>query len=248
MRHGNSSVRAAALRRYAGIGPGDLRDVLEESIYDSSREARDAAAHLLGSLFEESARERWRRVIDSGAPERIRVAVTALSYVSETEDIARLEPFLDDPVASIRAAALRGLVHAKARGCDEYYLRALCDPSGLVVRHALRMMAKEGQLLGLAEIQQSHARASNERVRRQLIRAARLMGKWEALIFLLSLLATVDASVALEEIHRWLQLSNRRFTALDSETRATITKRLAEVGQSTDARLAAQIEEVMRYC
>ena len=72
-------------------------------------------------------------------------------------------------------------------------MRALRDQSGLVVRRALSLLAKEGQLLGCAELQQAYASAQSERVRRQLIRAARLMGKWDALVFLLPLLSTSDA-------------------------------------------------------
>ncbi len=228
------------MRRYASLGSEDLREQLEESIFDSSRGPRDAAAHLLESLFHSSALQRWRQVIDAGASKPLTVVVTAMSYVAEFEDVERLEPFLNDPIARTRAAALRGLVRAKASKCDEYFMRALRDQSGLVVRRALSLLAKEGQLLGCAELQ-------NERVRRQLIRAARLMGKWDALVFLLPLLSTSDALVAHEEIDRWLQTTNRRFAALDPEIRTIITKHLDELSQSTDVRQRLQIAEIMRH-
>jgi hypothetical protein len=247
IRHRNSAVRAAALRRYASLGSEDLREHLEESIFDSSRGPRDAAAHLLESLFHSSALQRWRQVIDAGASKPLPVVVTAMSYVAEFEDVERLEPFLDDPIARTRAAALRGLARAKASKCDEYFMRALRDQSGLVVRRALSLLAKEGQLLGCAGLQQAYASAQNERVRRQLIRAARLMGKWDALVFLLPLLSTSDALVAHEEIDRWLQTTNRRFAALDPEIRTIITKHLDELSQSTDARQRLQIAEIMRH-
>jgi hypothetical protein len=202
---------------------------------------------LLESLFHRSARQRWRQVIDAGASEQIAVVVTAMSYVAESEDVQRLEPFLDDPIARTRAAALRGLVRTKASKCDEYFMRALRDQSGLVVRRAMSLLAKEGQLLGCEELQQAFASAQSERVRRQLIRAARLMAKWDALVFLLPLLSTSDELVAHEEIDRWLQTTNRRFAALDPETRTIITKHLDQLSQSTYASQRLQIAEIMRH-
>jgi hypothetical protein len=97
------------------------------------------------------------------------------------------------------------------------------------------------------EIQQAYTSAQSERVRRQLIRAARLMEKWDALVFLLPLLSTSDAPVAHEEINRWLQTTNRRFAALDPAIRLIITKYLDELSQSTDARQRLQIAEIMRH-
>jgi|HubBroStandDraft_1064217.scaffolds.fasta_scaffold01793_12 HEAT repeat protein len=247
IRHRNSAVRAAALRHYASLGTENLREELEESIFDSSRGPRDAAAYLLQSLFHLSARDRWRQVIDAGPGERLRVAVTAVSYVAESGDVERLEPFLDDPTARIRAAALRGLIRAKAGRSDEYFMRALRDQSGLVVRHAMSLVSKEGQLLGRAELEHAYASAQSEAVRRQLVRGARLLEKWDTLRFLLPLLSTSEALVAREEVTRWIQSANRRFAGPDPEDRRVISQYLAELGQSTDARQRLQILEIMRH-
>jgi hypothetical protein len=247
IRHRNSAVRAVALRHYASLGTENLREELGESIFDSSRGPRDAAAYLLESLFQLSARERWRQVIDAGLSKRLLVAVTALSYIAESGDVERLEPFLDDPAARIRAAALRGLVRAKAVRSDEYFVRALGDQSALVVRHAMSLLSREGQLLEPAELEQAYARAQSEPIRRQLVRGARLLEKWEAIRFLLPLLSTSDAPVAHEEVNRWIQSANRRFVAADPETRRVLSQYLAELGQSTDARQRLQILEIMRH-
>jgi hypothetical protein len=245
--HRSSSVRSAALRSCASFGSSNLRARLEESIFDSSRGPRDAAGHLLETLFHVSARERWRKVIDTGTSGHLPVAVTAMSYVAELEDVNRLEPFLDDPVARTRSAALRGLVRAKASKCDDYFMDALRDQSGLVVRWALILLSKEGQLLGRGELAQAYASAQSERVRWQLIRGARLMGKWDALMFLLPLLSTSDGLIAYEEINRWLGASNRRFSPLDPETRVIIKKHLSDAGQSTDGPQLHLIAEIMKH-
>ena len=70
--------------------------------------SRDAAAHLLESLFHSSALQRWRQVIDAGASKPLPVVVTAMSYVAEFEDVERLEPFLDDPICADARGCLAG--------------------------------------------------------------------------------------------------------------------------------------------
>ncbi len=217
--HKSAAVRADAVRRYASVGASDLRERLEAVLFDRSRGPRDAAAYLLNNLFQISARGIWRRVIDSGTDGRVHIIVTALSTAAEPEDAARFVPFLNDPSARLRAVALRGLARAKAPRFDEYVMAALQDQSGLVVRCALNMLSREGQLLDREPLERAYAGALTQRVRRQLIRAAPLLGKWEALAFLLPLASAEDSALVGEEIDHWLQSANRRFTALDAETR-----------------------------
>jgi hypothetical protein len=111
----------------------------------------------------------------------------------------------------------------------------------------MSLLSREGQLVEPAELEQAYARAQSEPIRRQLVRGARLLEKWEAIRFLLPLLSTSDAPVAHEEVNRWIQSANRRFVAPDPETRRAISQYLAEFGQSTDALQRLQILEIMRH-
>jgi hypothetical protein len=245
MRHNNAAVRADAVRKYAAMESGDLRVELERAIFDSSRGPRDAAAYWLGRLFHGSAPQRWRVAIDSRDEAHVHIGVTALSYVAELEDVARLSPFLDHSSARIRALALRGLIRAKSPRADDWLRQALNDSSGLVVRCALNLLARDGQLLTRAELESAYGGASNDRVRRQLLRASRRLEKWDALLFLVPLLSSADAGIAGEEIDHWLEAANRRFTALDSGTRASLMAHLAQITPGGLDRRWQRLDQVM---
>jgi hypothetical protein len=246
IQHKSAAVRAYALRRHAATKPGDLLGELESGIFDSSRGPRDAAAYLLDHLFQVSARESWREAIDSGDGGRLYIALMALSYEAEAEDTDRMVPFLGNSSARIRAIALRGLVRAKSARADESLLQSLSDPSGLVVRCALDLLSRDGQLLEKTELEKSYSKASNERVRRQLIRGARLLAKWDALEFLLHLVSSLDVVTAEEEIDRWFRGANRRFTALEAGTRARLKDFLEEIPLHLRNSRWQRVEEVVR--
>jgi hypothetical protein len=245
LRHKNAAVRADAVRKYAALEPADLRSKLDAIIFDGSRGPRDAAAYLLMQLFHVSALQSWRLAIDLEAPRRVHAALAALSYVAEPEDAGRLVPFLQDSSARMRAMALLGLARTKSPTFDRYVQQALNDSSGLVVRCALKALSREGQLLGLRDLANAYLAASSERVRRQLIRAARLLGKWDALAFLLPLLSGQDSVVTREEIDRWLQAANRRFTALDSARRSSLQAQLAETSLDRRDRQWRRLDELL---
>jgi hypothetical protein len=247
LEHGSAAVRTYALRTYEELGATDLREVLERALFDVSRGARDAAAYLLNERFGESARQRWRAAIDSRDERRAPIAVIALAYAAEEEDAERLTPFLEHAAARIRAFALRGLVRAKAPRSEEFLARGLRDPSGLVVRVALKLFSKEGPSLDLFTLEHAYASAPSEAVRRRLLHGSRVLGKWETLSFLLPLMSSADAAITSGEINRWLQASNRRFTPLDSAVRVKLAGELRRLQDSAPSPRWAELKGILLH-
>jgi len=233
LEHKSAAVRTYALRAYAERGRSDLLGVLKRIIFDASRGPRDAAAYLLDKRYGQPALKSWRAAIDSKDERKVPIAVNALAYTAEAEDVDRLTPYLRHPVARIRALALRGLVRAKAPRSEEFLTQALRDASGLVVRVALRLLSKEGPLLDMGILEQAYASAPSGPVRRQLLHGSRVLGKWDTLAFLLPLMETPDAPFAAAEIDRWLLASNRRFTPVDAEMRVKLDARVRKLQEAT---------------
>jgi hypothetical protein len=173
--------------------------------------------------------------------------VNALAYAAEEEDIERLTRFLRHPAARIRLYALRGLVRAKAPRSEEFLSQALRDASGLVVRFACNLLSKEGQLLDLRTLENAFALAPSEAVRRQLLHGSRLLGKWDTLAFLLPLMASADAAIASEEINRWFQSANRRFTPLDSRVRESLETQLQKLDEAAPSQRWAQLKGILAH-
>ena len=246
LRHSDSEVRAQALRLFAQFGTADLHEVLEGFLFDNSRGPRDAAVFLLDQHFKESALKHWREAIDAGASLRRNIAVAALSYAAESEDVSRLTPFLKDPSARLRAFTLRGLVRADGAHAEKYLVSALRDASAFVVRFAMSLTSKHGQLFALKDLQEAFQSSLSEATRRQLSFASRLLGKWDSLEFLLWLATVHRWDISAVGLDRWLLSANRRFTSLDENTRVRLLSQLHEVaGRITDGRWS-RVEIVLR--
>jgi HEAT repeat protein len=245
--HRSAAVRTYVLRIYEELGAPDLHELLERALFDSSRGPRDAAAYLLDQRFGESARQHWRAAIDSRDEGKAPIAVNALAYAAEEDDIERLTPFLRHPVARVRAYALRGLIRAKAQRSEDFLSDAIRDMSGLVVRVALKLLSKEGALLDLNTIAQAYASASSEAVRRQLLHCSRVLGKWDTLAFLLPLMLTGDAPFAAAEIDRWLLSSNRRFTRVDPLMRVKLVADVRKLQEAAPSPRWAQLLGIVAH-
>jgi HEAT repeat protein len=246
LRHSHSGVRAQALRMYAELGPADLREVLEAFLFDAARGPRDAAVFLLDQRFKDAALRHWREALDSKTSVHRHTALVALSYAAEPEDVGRLEAFLKDSSARIRAFALRGLVRADAARVEQYLVAALKDASAFVIRYALYLASKQKQLFALKDLQDAFEFASTDATRRQLSFASRLLGKWESLEFLFWLTTVEWWGIASVGIERWLVAANRRFTSLDENTRSRLLNQLREVAAKVPDNRWPRIEVILR--
>lgn len=245
LRHSHAGVRAQALRLYAELGTADLREVLEAFLFDAARGPRDAAVFLLDQRFKDAALRHWREALDSKTSVHRHIALLALSYAAGPEDVGRLEPFLKDSSARIRAFALRGLVRADAAQADQYLVAALKDSSAFVIRYALYLASKHSQLFALEDLREACEFASTEATRRQLSFASRLLGKWDSLEFLFWLTTVEWWGIASVGIDRWLVAANRRFTSLDEHTRVRLLDQLQEVAARVPDARWSQIEDIL---
>jgi HEAT repeat protein len=246
LRHSHSGVRAQALRLYAELGPAELREVLEAFLFDAARGPRDAAVFLLDQRFKEAALRHWREALDSQTAVRRHIALVALSYAAEPEDVGRLKPFLKDSSARIRAFALRGLVRADAARAEEYLVAALKDASAFVIRYSLYLASKQKQLFALKDLQEAFESSPSEATRRQLSFASRLLGKWDSLEFLFWLTTVEWWGIASVGIDRWLAAANRRFTSLDEHTRVRLLDQLQEVAARVPDDRWSRVEVILR--
>jgi HEAT repeat protein len=246
LRHPNSEVRAQALRLFAQLEPADLREQLGKLLFDASRGPRDVAVYLLDQHFKESGLKHWRDAIDSGTPYKRHIALAALSYAAAPEDVSRLQSFIREPSARVRACALRGLVRADAPHADQYLVAALKDSSAFVIRYALNLTSKQNQLFALKDLKGAFETAPSEATRRQLSFAARLLGKWESLEFLFWLTMTRGLAISGVGFDRWLVAANRRFTSLDENTRSRLLGLLQDVAARVPDARWSRIEMVLR--
>jgi hypothetical protein len=135
----------------------------------------------------------------------------------------------------VRAFALRGLWRIGAPDCPGLLDEALLDGSLQFVRTALDIYSRGRELPRRETLEIALARATDPGLRHRLISGARMLGKWEALTFLLARYMECGALAdpALDSaLQRWELAFNRSFAQLRAEQRTEISRALASLRNS----------------
>jgi hypothetical protein len=226
-------VRADALRRYVRANHSDAGDVLRIALFDPARAPRNVAAFELQRTFGEQALPQWRAAFDQARSSA--VVIAALAEHGEDVDEPRLRQGLTHRRARVRAFALRGLWRIGAPDCPGLLDEALLDGSLQFVRTALDIYSRGRELPRRETLEIALARATDPGLRHRLISGARMLGKWEALTFLLARYMECGALAdpALDSaLQRWELAFNRSFAQLRAEQRTEISRALASLRNS----------------
>lgn len=222
-RHAHAGVRASALRLRDSLhsDPGRLRKALR----DGSRSVRNAAAYLLKKRYEESPLPLWRKLFDKGDSLDFKAAATALAEHGEAEDRERLESLLAHPSARLRAMAVHALVRFKSQSLQMQLDAALRDASPRVLRESVKSHQRAFVQITAERLRSVYAEARSRAARIALLNAARGIGKWHELAFLLEL--TKNEDVGFFEFLRphfdhWLGQANSNYTALAAGQRESL--------------------------
>ena len=221
-------VRADALRCYAAAGFSDTADVLHAALFDAAHSPRNVAAFEVQRTLNESPLPLWRAAFDRGA--HVAAIAAALAEHGDATDQERLRSQLSHRRSRIRALALRGLWRTGAPDAAQHLDAALLDSSAQYAGAAIDIYAHSSEKPDRASLATALARATSPGLRHRLIIAARLLGKWEALGFLLELHLNGpdhDEQPLDFALRRWEQGFNRTFTQPSPAPRNEISGALA---------------------
>lgn len=241
-----SDVRATALRQLLGARINGIEDWVNSALFDRARSVRNTAAWFLKNRGD-SALPIWRAAFD--ADTHLATTTSALSEHGDPGDIERLRHGFSGPNVRIRADALRGLHRLRAADCAELLTQALCGRSSFMARTALDLYQKGNDAPTRSMLEKALDDATSLSLRKRLIGASRLLGKWEGLAFLLYRhlcdderdIAAVDTA-----LRRWARDYNRSFTTATPSQRDEITRSLALLRSSKPSALIAQIKSLAK--
>jgi hypothetical protein len=243
LRHPSATIRATAVRRL-GEAHGAIDSAPHiEMLFDPAAAPRNAAAYLLRTRCGIDALQLWRRAVDQvsdpgTADRRQRAAIVALSSVAQSEDVARLEPWLSHPSGAQRTAALRGLAKAQAPELPKHLGVALLDDSSRVVATAIALAATSGMPFDAAALEAAFARAACGNIRRAVLRGTVHLDKWQGLLALMRWLSAAknhEVAPVSQALRLWIRLEPGRFAAASVEVRADLQAALAALRRAHPA-------------
>ena len=235
-RFGDPAIRLAAMRTLPVEGN---RDVFE-SLFDdpvgavrayalmmaADRERLQAALFDRNANVREMARYRLRDDgIDFAALYRTAVpslvAIAGLAETGTRADVTIVAPFLEDPRATVRRAAIRTVL---TLGGDDYVDRVLpllSDESRGVSSQARRSLMPHGPVLDAATLWTLYESTTADYVRRNVLTLMTALPRWESITFFVRALAH-------EHIARWNEFFNRRPSAPTTRQLQALDEALAQ--------------------
>lgn len=155
----------------------------------------------------------------------VRAALGGLAETGTPGDAALARPFLTDPRATVRAAAVRAVGALAPAASPEALPAALYDSSGRVVRAAAQILASGGSARAdvAAALADAFGESDSEPSRRALLLEIARLPPWAALPHLLRATAKPDTrGLAIERLGRWVDPRCQVFTRPSPAERAAI--------------------------
>lgn len=145
-REGSPAVRGQAAKRLLRDREVALAILLDRTNHPQAFAALGPAViEVLGEFHDTALRERlWRALADRDFPWRP-AAGRALGTTAAANEHERFEPFLRDPIAAVRAAALEGIVACDPEHAAESLRFALLDRNDQVRRTAAERLVRRGE-------------------------------------------------------------------------------------------------------
>jgi hypothetical protein len=226
LHHPHASVRAHALRIRERIDDDAYRSLLRDFLLDPSASVRNVAAYATRSLGLDP-RDVWRDALDRGIEPLNRHALIALSDCADTEDLARITPWLQHHAGSLRCAALRAAVRAGIDNPAAQLRAALTSPSTRVVALALKLGASVPAFITRETLTDAFVAAANPLTRQRIVDATRQLGRWDALDCLLDGIdhdAHADASR--NGLIAWQHEIGHRYAPLSADHKRGLLQRI----------------------
>jgi hypothetical protein len=238
--------------------PHKLRSIIYSGLIDPSKRVRalsqELALRCLG-LGRNSLLDFYRSALRSkdSKPGTVLAATGALGYLGEKPDYQELTEVLQRTDSrALAATALAGLARLGPHKTRSLLVQHLSSPSPRISKVALRALqiqARQGRAIEPKELAELTGSDYPSHVRRNALRLAADLAKWDSLsIILAALTGPTPTPVQLVEdsLERWLKDSNRSFCSPRPDQWHRAQNRLEEVGAQLPIELNRAIRSILR--
>jgi HEAT repeat protein len=193
-------IRREAFQIYLKALPENGMDIARQFLFDKQDSIREIAiaqllkintdvkgifAHILSSLDQSAL--------------KIRCALLGMAHLDAKESISAVHGYTCYPLPTVRKASLQALAKLDGKNARSYLLAGLKDESPAVAKESRTLLAKLGLQPSIDELLNTINEANYPHTTPVCLASARLINKWDQLIFLLRLyqrLVSYDSSNA----------------------------------------------------
>ncbi|MGO1068680.1 hypothetical protein [Lysobacter sp. CA199] len=218
-RFAHFAVRIEALRQLQRFAVADARSILLTALLDRSPSVRGLARYLLQTEYGEDAIGFWRTIASGPDSRDARKALMSLSSHGRIEDAELFVRWFAHPHPRVRSHALDGLILAKAPQLAGLIGQALGSREHVLFKPAFEAARYGRAPMSAAAVLEAWTLQTSPEFRALLVQTTDTINKWEALEFLLRVLAQPQPAAVrdaiVEGLRRWGNDAAYRFGPLD---------------------------------
>lgn len=232
-RDGSAPIRLEALRTWATSFPGEAANkALRAALLDRNATVRLEASYRLRNEADNDFRQVYRNAMSASQPAVLMAALAGFAETAGVEDAAELIPYLSHPLARVRRTAVECLAKLGQGEHLELFIERAQDTSPKVSSEACKVLAREVSRIDGSLVWQLLSSAPRAHVRRNMLRLATNLSKWESLVYLLRAIDLPDESLAAEAVDHvcrwsaWYSVPSREQLALIEDALSKAAQRL----------------------
>jgi HEAT repeat protein len=246
-RDGSAPVRLEALRMWATSFPGEAASkALRAALLDRNASVRMEARYRLRNEADSDFRQIYRNAMSAPQPAVLMAAMAGLAETARSEDASELILHLSHPLARVRRTAVECLAKLGQGKHLELVIERAQDTSPKVSSEACKVLAQEVSQIDGSRVWQLLSSTPLPHVRRNLLRLATNLPKWESLVYLVRAIDLPDESLAdeaVDHVCRWDAQYNRSQAVPSSEQLALLEGALNKAAK----RLPVSVVDSIRF-
>ena len=242
-------VRREALDALIALGGDGLDAVLLRALLDPSGFVRESARYHLRkrgadpSTFAPTYRNALN---ESSTAEALRGALGGLGESGDASDADLVLPYLADPRARVRVAAVQALARLAPHDHRDRLIAAAEDESPRVARAAFRAL-RDRDVVDVEQVAAGLLPHPLPHVGAEALRALASLPRWSALPYLLRAVPRPEIrEQAVHGLRRWLAVSHRTFTAPSDEQRRRAEQAFPAAALHLPPRMASEVRDVLQ--
>lgn len=212
-RDGSAPIRLEALRMWATSFPEEAASkALRAALLDRNASVRLEARYRLRNEAGNDFRQIYRNAMSASQPAVLMAALAGFAETASAEDASELISYLSHALARVRRTAVECLAKLAPDKHLDHFIERAQDSSPKVSSEACKVLARELSGLDGSFVWQHLSSAPLPHVRRNMLRLATGLPKWESLIYLVRAIDLPDESLAdeaVDHVCRWNVQYNR---------------------------------------
>jgi HEAT repeat protein len=245
----SAAIRREALALFLDNYPDEAESEFRAALLDVNIAVREVAQSHFRKSQALDLRKFYSQNLEECTTARLCAALAGIGEVGLAEDAGLVEPFLENPSAKVRVAAIKAIAKLNRSVYLDQLLHALGDSNRKVVQEAAFALTRKASFLGAQRLWEVHQKCAHPHGRRWILFLLALTNKWDSITFFIQSLADRDdhcVQISHRYIVRWFTNYNRSFAVPTAEQMSKLRGTVGASALLLDPAVQRQMDTLLK--